>query len=225
MIAGRLRDHANLLLLVVLLGAVMLGMTEAEYPYLREAVLSMIMVLVFVTVFDRASYRLISLLAGLVALAALWFLRLADAAHRERIELVVHVGMALFLAIAVAMLLRHLFERRAVSLDDMLGTLCGYLLAAMAFANIYAAIALLVPEAYFVQGVPHAEFPRWHEREAMFLYFSLSTITTVGYGDVTPVVPLARGVAMLEGVFGQFYLAIVVAQLVGSKLAEARRPH
>ena len=62
----------------------------------------------------------------------------------------------------------------------------------------------------------------WYERESLFTYFSLSTLTTIGYGDVTPVAPAARSAAVLQGVFGQFYLAVVVAQLVGSKLAEAR---
>ena len=55
----------------------------------------------------------------------------------------------------------------------------------------------------------------------MFIYFSLTTLTTIGYGDVTPVAAAARSAAMFEGVFGQFYIAVVVAQLVGSKLAEA----
>jgi len=61
----------------------------------------------------------------------------------------------------------------------------------------------------------------WYGRESIFVYFSLTTLTTIGYGDVAPVAPSARSAAMLEGVFGQFYIAVVVAQLVGSKLAEA----
>ena len=95
------------------------------------------------------------------------------------------------------------------------------MLAALAWANLYAAIELISPGAFLVTGADQPDLARWHERESLFIYFSLTTLTTVGYGDVTPVAAAARSAAMFEGVFGQFYIAVVVAQLVGSKLAEA----
>ena len=119
------------------------------------------------------------------------------------------------------MILRHLFERRAVSIDDILGTICGYLLAAIAWANLYSAIELSSPGAFQVIDPIRSLLANWYERESLFTYFSLSTLTTIGYGDITPVAPAARSAAVLQGVFGLFYIAVVVAQLVGSKLAEA----
>ena len=53
------------------------------------------------------------------------------------------------------------------------------------------------------------------------LYFSLVTLVTLGYGDIVPVTPLARMVAAFEGVVGQFYVAAVVAMLVGRFIAQA----
>jgi hypothetical protein len=47
------------------------------------------------------------------------------------------------------------------------------------------------------------------------LYFSLVCITTMGYGDIVPVAPLARSLSVIEGVFGQLYLAVMIARLVG----------
>ena len=55
------------------------------------------------------------------------------------------------------------------------------------------------------------------------LYFSLVTIVTLGYGDIVPVTPLARMVTAFEGVVGQFYVAAVVAMLVGRFIAQAMR--
>jgi len=214
------RAHGYLLLLLALTGALILGMTDAPYPYVREGVVTAVMAFVFVTVFDRPTYRIFSLVTGVLVLVALWLLRVAPNMEARRLEILVHVGMVIFFALAVSMVLRHLFERRAVRIDDILGTLCGYLLAAMAFANVYSAISLIVPEGFFLQGVAHPDFSQWHVRESTFLYFSLTTLTTVAYGDVMPLAPTARSVASLEGVFGQFYIAVVVAQLVGSKLAE-----
>jgi len=220
MIFARLRSHGYLILLLALLGALILGMTGTEYPYVREGAITALMAVVFLTVFDRASYRILSLIAGVVMLASLWRLRITPDAESRSLQVMIHFGGALFFALAVSMVLRHLFERRAVNIDDILGTLCGYLLAAMAWSNLYAALSLLAPDAFYIQSAS-PDLSHWHERDSVFLYFSLSTITTIGYGDVTPIVPLARGAAMIEGVFGQFYIAVVVAQLVGSKLAEA----
>src|SRR6202040_2766964 len=58
---------------------------------------------------------------------------------------------------------------------------------------------------------------------ATMLYFSLTTLTTTGYGDIVPVDPFARSLANLESVIGQFYLAITVARLVTLELEDRRR--
>ncbi len=217
----RIRSHRYLVLLLMLVTAIVLGMTFAPHAYVREGVVSILLVMVFFIVFERRSHRLVSLCVGLVVVGALWALRFLPPGERLGLEVAVHVSGALFLALAVSVILRHLFERRAVQIDDILGTLCGFLLAAMAWANVYGMIELLAPGAFDVAGPIRPALAHWHERESLFLYFSLTTLTTIGYGDVTPVASAARSAATLEGVFGQFYIAVVVAQLVGSKLAEA----
>jgi hypothetical protein len=217
----RLRSHRYLILLLMLVSAIVLGITFAPHAYLRESVVSILMAMVFFIVFERRSHRLASLCAGVVVVGALWALRLLPVEQRHLLEVAVHLGGVVFLALAVSAILRHLFERRAVNIDDVLGTLCGYLLAAMAWANLYAVIELTAPGAFNIAGPIAPVLGQWHARESLFLYFSLTTLTTIGYGDVSPVAAAARSAAALEGVFGQFYIAVVVAQLVGSKLAEA----
>ena len=214
--------HRYLVLLVALIAGLVMQMGRVPNAYVRESALSVALVLVFLIVFDRRAYRTFSLIAGLAVIVALWSLRLLPGVPRHALEMVVHVGAVLFLGFAVGVILRHLFERRAVSIDDILGTICGYLLAGIAWANLYSAIELSSPGAFEVIGPIRSLLANWYERESLFTYFSLSTLTTIGYGDVTPVAPAARSAAVLQGVFGQFYLAVVVAQLVGSKLAEAR---
>jgi hypothetical protein len=63
----------------------------------------------------------------------------------------------------------------------------------------------------------------WHQRRALFDYLSFTTMMTLGYGDLTPIGPPAYTLTWLEVMFGQFYMAVVVAQLVGVKLAQALR--
>ncbi len=156
----------------------------------------------------------------MIVVVALWALRLLPPGERLALEVAIHLGGHDFPGARRCVILRHLFERRAVRIDDILGTLCGFLLAAMAWANLFGMIELLAPGAFDVASSIKPALGQWHGRESLFLYFSLTTLTTLGYGDVTPVASAARSAASLEGVFGQFYIAVVVAQLVGSKLAE-----
>jgi hypothetical protein len=217
-----LRRHRYLLLGVALVVALVLQMGRSEYPYVREAALSVSVALVLLIVFDRRSHRLLAFMAGVSVVATLWSLRLAGAQPSPSIQLVVHAAAVLFFAGAVAAVLRRLIERRVVRIDDILGTLCGYLLAAVAWANLYSAIEVASPGAFALTGPIQDQAGNWYGRESIFTYFSLSTMTTIGYGDITPVAPAARSAAVMQGVFGQFYIAVIVAQLVGSKLAEGQ---
>jgi voltage-gated potassium channel len=68
------------------------------------------------------------------------------------------------------------------------------------------------------------QLQEWHSRRALFDYFSFTTLTSLGYGDITPTRAPAYTLAWLEVMFGGFYMAIIVAQLVGMKLAQAIQP-
>jgi hypothetical protein len=99
------------------------------------------------------------------------------------------------------------------------GAVVIYLSLAAIFASAYALIWELSPGA-FANLVAKVGGPQ--ETESM-LYFSLTTLTTTGYGDIVALDPLARSLANLEAVMGQFYLAITVARLVTLELADRRR--
>jgi hypothetical protein len=58
---------------------------------------------------------------------------------------------------------------------------------------------------------------------SLFLYFSLVTLSTVGFGDIVPLSGPARGLATLEGIIGQFYMAVLVARLVGLYIVHSQR--
>jgi hypothetical protein len=106
---------------------------------------------------------------------------------------------------------RHVFSFRQVDKNTLMGAICIYLLLGLMFALLYAMAAYLWPENAFNGIPPHnilAEFDA-------FLYFSFVTLTTAGYGDITPVNPLIRTLAFLEMITGQFYMAVLVAGLVG----------
>lgn len=128
---------------------------------------------------------------------------------------------AVWIAYAVSIIIGHLFRRRDVTVDTILGAVVTYLLAAVAFNMVFQIIELGSPGSFsgLPDGIPQ---DRAALSDAM-MYFSLVCITTMGYGDVVPVSELARPLAVVEGVFGQLYLAVMIARLVGLHLATERR--
>jgi hypothetical protein len=118
-------------------------------------------------------------------------------------------GVSLVLtALVITVLARAVIARPTVDTPTVLGVLSVYLLLALLFASINQLLAAFDPDAYLsgVSGLPSA---------ADQLYFSVITLATVGYGDITPASQAARAVAVVEALTGQVYLVSVVAAVVG----------
>ena len=106
-----------------------------------------------------------------------------------------------------------------ITFHRLQGAIVIYLSLATIFASAYSLIWELSPGA-FANLVARTGGP---EEVATMLYFSLTTLTTTGYGDIVPIDPFARSLANLEAVIGPFYLAITVARLVTMELADRHR--
>ncbi|HEY2792837.1 MAG TPA: potassium channel family protein [Micromonosporaceae bacterium] len=106
---------------------------------------------------------------------------------------------------AIAILIDTLMRRGEVNGATVNGVLCIYLLIALLFGSIDELFALTV--SHYVNGADPAN-------TSTMLYYSVITITTVGYGDITPATGLARAVASTEALIGQLYLVSVVAAVV-----------
>jgi hypothetical protein len=91
------------------------------------------------------------------------------------------------------------------------GAIAGYLLLGMAFACAYALIENVIPHSF---QIPTGEFQSAGAQFDAFSYFSVVTLTTLGYGDITAILPVARSAVMIEALLGQLYPAILIARLV-----------
>ncbi len=105
-----------------------------------------------------------------------------------------------------------------ITRNRLVGALCIYLLLGVTWAILFGFVEIADPDAFSYQGVEPGD-----PLEA-FLYYSFVTLTTLGYGDVTPLHPVARTLAYLEAVIGQLYLAVLIATLVG-RLVASRDAH
>jgi len=105
-----------------------------------------------------------------------------------------------------------------VDWNKIIGSFCIYLLLGIVWATLYMMLAAYRPGAF--NGLPASSL---HETFPNLLYFSFITLTTVGYGDITPISPLASFLAFMEAIIGQFYLTVLVASLVGSALSNRQK--
>lgn len=102
-----------------------------------------------------------------------------------------------------------------VDTDHLMAALSAYLLVGVFWGAVYVAVEEGFPGSLLAAG---ARFPHGMELNDG-IYFSFVTLATLGYGDITPVTPIARGLAVFEAIVGQFYLAVLVARLVGLRTA------
>jgi hypothetical protein len=105
-----------------------------------------------------------------------------------------------------------------ISANRVVGAITLYLLFGVLWAIAYAVIENILPGSFNGMSEPFAQ--GW---SSDWLYFSFVTMTTLGYGDITPVTATARALAYLQAVFGQFYIAILVAGLVGAYISRYGR--
>lgn len=116
----------------------------------------------------------------------------------------------MFWGICARVAARALLAPGKVDLNRIAGSICIYLMAGFIWAYLYAFQVLMEPGSF--KGVTAVTL---QEKLPELAYHSFVTLTTLGYGDITPVTPFARVLVNLEAIFGQFYIAILVAALVG----------
>ena len=196
-------------LLVLLLGLLVLSPLFGEFFNFR------VLEGLFVTaIFIYAAYSLSRSKAlaaaaiglALPAVALFWLKSFVDA---RWVEIAGGLCAAVFMAVIITAILRHIFLQKDVSADLIAGAIVSYLLMATMWSFIYYLLEAVRPGSF---NLPAGTL---YTQPALFRYFSLVTITTVGYGDITPVAPVARAFANLEAVVGQLYLVILVSWLVG----------
>lgn len=121
------------------------------------------------------------------------------------------VAYSLFLSLTIVLATRQVFRSRTVNLNNIVGAICIYLLLGIIWSTFYTMVNVSVPGS-FSESISGSVI----EQSYTFIYFSLVTLTSLGYGDISPVADTARVLAALEAMFGQFYIAILVAGLVAS---------
>src|SRR5688572_21051439 len=140
------------------------------------------------------------------ALALRWLaLKEADPAF---FDLALRFDAAVYV-VTIVLLLRYVFDREVLTTDRLWGAASAYLMIGILWSFLYSIVDRSVPQSFSVRGSSESL------QVIDLLYFSFSTLTTTGFGDIVPVSRPARTAVMLEGISGQLFLAILIARLVG----------
>ena len=102
-----------------------------------------------------------------------------------------------------------------VTADILRGTICVYFMIGFAFALLFTLMEFLEPGSFKGLTERISLFPHGHYHSEM-VYFSFITLLAIGYGDITPAGDLGQMFAVMEGIIGHFYLAIIVARIVAA---------
>ncbi len=122
------------------------------------------------------------------------------------------LGICYFFYVFIILLV-NLMQQPEVNLETIFGAVSAYLLMGLAWSLIFAFIETTHPGSFSVPDtIPE-------EQRYTFIYFSFITLTTLGYGDITPTTAIARAWCILEATVGQIYLVVLVAGLVGHYIA------
>ncbi|MCW8964071.1 MAG: potassium channel family protein [Gammaproteobacteria bacterium] len=162
---------------------------------------------------DRAWFGTgVGFLLAIVIVAVMGLL--FEHAGLDYLHLLILVGFYLY---ATWLAARQILFTGPINWNKIVGAICIYLLMGLIWALSYLFLAQAVPGAF--NGLE--QLP-WYDNFADAAYYSFVTLTTLGYGDISPVAPIARFLVYMEAIFGVFYMAILVASLIGISTSTMR---
>ena len=214
---------------VQLLSALVLS--EVASPLLAEAHLvariasiilfGLVCVAVFRALFATKRRRWIgSTLIGLTL--AIDLVRLfAPPGLQTLLDIALNLSASAFFVFVLSVIISHVFSTRRLRLDDVVGAFSGYILIALLWGRLFALAWLATPHSFSIHPDIVWQLNDWNTLHALFDYYSFTTISGIGYGNITTTAPPSNTLVWLEVMCGQFYLAVVVSTIVGMKLAEA----
>jgi hypothetical protein len=125
------------------------------------------------------------------------------------------VLVTVFFAYVAIRILSFIMKAKEVTADTVYAALCVYLLLGLIWAMLYRSMEQVSPGSI--------QFSLDEPLARQCIYYSYVTLTTLGYGDVTPLSATARSLSFVEALMGQLYLAVLVARLVGLHIAHSRK--
>ncbi len=143
---------------------------------------------------------------------------------RKEIDFFHVTAQMVFLIYVTTTILRSVFRARLVDGNILCGAACVYLLAGILWGYGYTMLEIASADSFKIEAPDMAHGIDLYDEPGWLIYFSFTTLTTVGFGDVLPANALARSLSVLEAVVGQIMLVVMMARLVGLHVAHTTSP-
>lgn len=120
------------------------------------------------------------------------------------------VSTLLYFSFSFVEILKKIFSSQANNFNIVIGSVCAYILIGFVWGASYSLIDMLTTNSfYFSNGA----------KENDLIYYSFVTLTTLGFGDISPLTPLTKTLTIMEAIFGQIYLIVVISRIIGMQTA------
>jgi hypothetical protein len=211
-----LRDDGSLTVVVGILAVFLFALYPAIEvgalpPWSLDAAFALLLVIGATFIFEPRP--IVKTFLALIVATAL--VRLAGQFAPSRLFIAAEaIAVMLTAGVFGALLISRVLRDGRINIHRIVAACGTFLLLGLVFAQAYKLLALFVPQGFAIAGTPVDE-AAMHFR---FTYFSFVTLTSTGYGDITPIHPYTRSLATFEAITGQLYLAVLIARLVALEL-------
>lgn len=164
---------------------------------------------------------LLAILLLIPTIASTW---LADPGQEKYVAYLDNITNIIYFALICTYLAIYIFTTPRVTLEVIFAAMCLYMILAVLWAAIYTNLQLFYHHAFSFYGLPAAEAGiNQINLFYQMMYYSFVTLSTLGYGEIIPVHPVAQNWAAVEATLGQFFVAIVIARLVSMYTVEGHK--
>jgi len=197
-----------LALLLALLGQILLTSLNANHHLLPSLYQAVVVLAAMFVAADSRRHLTIGLMLGIPAILASV---IGDYYQHEVLRWMTYAFVTVLYLFIIRLMLGKIFAAQTVTLDTIGYALCTYILLGGIWMFFYAPVAALDPEAFSQPITLDGASPG-----STLIYFSFVTLTTLGYGDISPVSPIARSLAILEALTGTLFIAVLISRLIGA---------
>ena len=127
----------------------------------------------------------------------------------SRSHIAIHGVLVIFFVLVAGTMLSHVLKDEVVTGEKVSAAICVYLLIGLIWALLFSLAHYFEPGSFRIESADLSHF----------IYYSFITLSTLGYGDITPLSASARALSYVEAITGQLYLTVLVARLVGLHIA------
>lgn len=194
-----------ILILIILIGAPFIE-DYSRFHLVFDIIITVIFIAIIYAISHKKRYLILAIILAIPLIATMWT---QNFVQHQAVSAAGKFFAILFFGFATINILQFIFKQKEVSKEVIFAAVVVYLMMAFMWSYAYGLLEHFEPGSF---SVPEGQLK---DDRFLWIYYSFVTITTLGYGDMTPLTDRASGLAVFEAISGQIYLVVLVAWLVG----------